>query len=487
MASKLFKHGLIYSVAQLTAALAGLISFPILTKNLSIDEYGAVALFTTTIGLLTSFNKFGIQHSIIRFYKTLTHSELISNFLPTIVISLIFSSIVIFLIGGCLSLVSNLPVFHLQSLSILVSCAFLQSVQSYCQNLLVAMEKSYTVAIIESGYRLLSLSTVVIAILLINPSYQQFTYAILSADLILCLCIVFLMYKRGIFNGFDMEKVNKVHIKTIVIFGLPMMGYELSKMVHAFIDRFFIDFFLGSRALGLYTVPYNMAMIIGGLLLSGLATAVVPHYLSIWKEQGKQATEKTLSEINDYLLLLSPAIITGLYLISEPLISLLTTPEYVSFAFLLPIIATGVILSNSSILYAAGMQINKNSRGIFQYVFESMMINIVLNILAIPIFGIVAAAVNTVISYSWMAMRFHFKSRQTLKITFNFWVLVRSSLYSLAMYLVVIQINFDLHINTLLFRGVTGGLIFATLVLIFEKSFRQSSLRFIKISSKTAV
>jgi O-antigen/teichoic acid export membrane protein len=480
MASKLLKHGLIYSVAQLTAALAGLISFPILTKNLTIDEYGAVALFTTLIGLLTSFNKFGIQHSIVRFYTTFSYPDFISNFLSLISVSLVLSSIFILVIGTGLSFVSDLALFKINSLIILICCAFLQSIRSYSQNLFVAMEKSYAVAILESFYRLLSLSTVIVAILLINPIYQNFVYAILSADIILCICIVILLYKKGIFRGFDTTRVEKKHIKTILIFGFPMMGYELSKMIHAFIDRFFIESFLGSRALGLYTVPYNMAMIIGGLLFAGLATAVVPYYLNLWKKEGKQATEKALSQINRYLLLLSPPVIVGLYIICEPLINILTTPEYVHVAYLLPIVAIGVILSNSSILYAAGMQINKDSKTLFQYVLESMVINITLNTLTIPTFGIASAAFNTVISYSWMALRFHLKSRHTISIYFDFWVLTRSCLYCALMYFAAMRINLELPINTLLLRSASGGLVFISLVLIFEKDFRDTSISLIK-------
>lgn len=480
MGSNLIKHGLIYSIAQFTAAIAGLISFPVLTKNLTIPEYGSVALFTTALGLLTSFNKFGLQHSMVRFYKELEPSTYISNFYALIFTTLAGSSVLIIGLGLLLHSISDINLFQPYSLMVLFFSANLQSIQSYCINLLVAKEQSKGVALIESGYRLLSLSTVVIAILLIEANYQSFVWSILIADVLLVAIAVFLLKRKGHLSGFNLQSIDSNIIKSIIIFGLPMMGYELSKMTHAFVDRILIEYFLDSHALGLYTAPYNMAMIIGGLLLTGLSTAIVPYYLNIWHTKGKLATEQALSEVNRYFLLLIPPIIAGLYAIATPLLSLLTTDRYAEVAYLLPIIAIGVVLSNCSVVYAAGMQINKNSKKIFQFVLESTALNITLNIIFIPKFGILAAAINTIVSYSWMAIRFYFESQKVIKIQFDYLVLIRSILYSGLMIYSLNLIDIELHILALAVKAVAGAVIFGICVMIFEIDIRKSSLKFIR-------
>ena len=103
MSRKLLKQSTIYSLNHLFTTLSGLITFPLLTKNLSVVEYGAAGLFTITIGMLSSFNKFGLQQSIIRFKPDLTKDELQSNIFYPCLFLILMSSSFIYCLGLFLS------------------------------------------------------------------------------------------------------------------------------------------------------------------------------------------------------------------------------------------------------------------------------------------------------------------------------------------------------------------------------------------------
>lgn len=475
MSKKLLLQSSIYSVGKVFSLIAGLISYPILTKNLSISEYGVVALLTVTIGLMSSFMKFGLQHSVIRFYHELKYEEFISNLLYLTLITLSFSSLMLYLVGTVSGQFFSQFIFRNDVLLIIISAALMQSIQSYVFNLFVAKEKSKTVTGLRIVYRFISLITMLIAILYIQASAYSFLISLLIADIIFTLLILLWTYKAGYLKSINKKHTNKGTFKSMLLFGIPMLGYEISNMIHAFIDRFMIENFLGSSYLGLYSAPYNMANMISDILIGGVATAVIPLYLNTWKTQGKQATEKLLANTNRIFLIIVPAVIAGLYAVSEPLLGILATDEYKSVAYIMPIASIGSVIFGLSVIYAAGLQINKSTSKLFRYVLESTIINATLNYILIPEYGLIAAALNTVVSYVWMALRFYIEGNKTVKVEFDLYLLLRSITYAGIMSLVINHIETNTDSTDLILRSLAGVAIYTLLLFLFEKQLKKEA------------
>jgi O-antigen/teichoic acid export membrane protein len=68
MLKKLALHTSNYTLGSVLATIAGLVSFPILTRIFTVEEYGILNLISATLLLLTGIAKLGVQHSIVRFY-----------------------------------------------------------------------------------------------------------------------------------------------------------------------------------------------------------------------------------------------------------------------------------------------------------------------------------------------------------------------------------------------------------------------------------
>lgn len=469
MFRKLFFHSTLYSLSNLFTSLAGLISFPILTKNLSVEEYGAVGLFTITTGLIASINKIGLQHSIMRFGGELDHQSMLANiFYPSLFIILLSSSLIL----GCgliLGNFTNTIIFTTIPLVIIISSAILESVRSIIENILISKQMSLPITFFSFIQRLLSLSSIIIIILFITKSSIGFIIAILIADLIFTAILISWCIYKKIITSFIPIKFKIYLFTPILAFGLPMLGSEAANMLHAFIDRYFIEYYLGPKNLGIYSASYNMANIICKTLVGGLVIAIVPVYLSTWKNEGKIATEKLLNQVNRIYVLIAPAIIAGLYIIATPLLLILASKEYADYSYLLPIIATGVLIASTSIIFAAGLQIRKNSRMMMVFVIESLIINIILNVIFIPIFGITAAATITVISYIWYSQRLYFEGKKTLEFKFPIFYLLKSITYSILMVTIGLQISFESAYLELISKITFGVLFYSIMILIFER------------------
>jgi len=66
---KLFSHFLHFFSGNALTVLLGLISFPILTRMLTREEYGILGLVSTTMLVLVALAKAGLSDGIIRYYK----------------------------------------------------------------------------------------------------------------------------------------------------------------------------------------------------------------------------------------------------------------------------------------------------------------------------------------------------------------------------------------------------------------------------------
>ncbi|HBA34554.1 MAG TPA: polysaccharide biosynthesis protein, partial [Gammaproteobacteria bacterium] len=75
MLKNLFIHFSKYSLSNILIALAGLVSFPILTRMLTVEQYGVMSLIGATLTLVISFGKLGVQHSAIRFYSEINANK----------------------------------------------------------------------------------------------------------------------------------------------------------------------------------------------------------------------------------------------------------------------------------------------------------------------------------------------------------------------------------------------------------------------------
>jgi len=474
MSTLLLKQSSIYSLNHLFVTLSGLITFPLLTKNLSVVEYGAAGLFTITIGMLSSLNKFGIQQSIIRFKPDVDNDNLLSSIFYPGLLLVLMSSIFIYCLGLVLSTISVSILFTSPAMEIIVLSSALQSIRALIMNVLISDQKSMLVTFFSLIYRILTLSTVAIIILYISKTSIGFIYSILISDIVITFIMLGVCFKNNILIPFSKGSFNKGIFFGALAFSIPMFGNEISHMLHAFIDRYFIEYYISKEALGIYSASYNMANIICNTLIGGLAIAIVPVYLNVWKNEGLEATQKLLSDVNSAYLLLAPGVIAGLYLVSKPLLIVLATREYAEFSYLLPLISIGLILFSANIIYAAGLQIIKKPKKMLQFVLESMLINIILNYLFIPSYGIDAAAIITIVSYLWMTVRMFFEGRKVVRVYFDFLLLLRSTIYASLMIIVGSLIQFNSPLVNLLVTILVGGGTYVLLILLLEVSVRKT-------------
>ena len=408
MLDQLFKQGVHYASGSLLLSVASLISFPILTRHLSIDEYGYLSLLTTLSGLLAAIYKFGLQQSVVRYFKKGDY-DISSNVMYSFLLSVFLVSCFVLIIS---SFIQSAYVNDL--LYVVLAISVLQAFRSIVMGLYMSQQDSFYVNMINVLYKYGSLFSMLIFIFY----YEKSAYAVITSILVTDILILIAISNKFI-REFSFSAINRNSISLVALYGFPLMLVEVLQIGHAFTDRFLINYYLDVESVALYSAPHAISKIISDVIFGGVATALVPIYLSMWKDELFDSAKQFINKISDYFLFIFPISVAGMYVVSEPLMRILASDKYAESAYILPITFLGVGLFASTFIYSAGLKVKRNQLSILQYVFESLMINLILNLIFIEKYGIISAALTTVVSYLWMTIRFYLSSKHIINIRFN--------------------------------------------------------------------
>ena len=194
----------------------------------------------------------------------------------------------------------------------------------------------------------------------------------------------------------------KTRWKEIMFFSLPLVPYGILIWINNFIDRYFILHMLNINDVGVYAVSYSLAAIIG-LFYSILGFTLYPHMAHWWNEGNKRGAAEILSNAITYYLFFTIPFIVILTILSTPIITIVSTAEYISNWQVVFWLGVGIgifglyELNVFTILLANKTFLNLKISA------AALVVNIIFNSILIPKFGIVGAAVATFISNSVLA------------------------------------------------------------------------------------
>jgi O-antigen/teichoic acid export membrane protein len=176
--------------------------------------------------------------------------------------------------------------------------------------------------------------------------------------------------------------------------------------VYSYIDSFTIEEFLGKGSVGIYAVAYKFTYAFQFLPLAFVG-ALYPTMSSL--ANNPVELNKTLMKAEWYLALLAAPIVFGIFSLAPEIIDTVYGPNYAAAAPVLEVLIFVLLLifldfPVGSLLNATGRQAVKT--GIMG---GAMIINIVANLLLVPMYGIMGAAIAALFTFiflfgaGWMA------------------------------------------------------------------------------------
>jgi len=391
----LLKDSSIYLSATGVSTAISFFTLPIYTRYLSPSDYGIVALFMMFGGISSGLLSVGLQAASYRYYfqykedreeyKILNSS----NFLFLIFVYLLAGICIYHLAGWFSSALFDGRISpRLIRLSFLSGC--MGYFFAYLTLLLAAQTRSMTFSIVTISQFLLETGFSFYFIFIHSLTYLAKIYAILLTQGIMIACLMILT--RDLFG----IRFSFRSLKRSLLFSYPLTPRSLIGLVYSSFDKIMLNKYTGLTSVGYYTFGAKFANLVK-MATDSVGRAWTPFFMNKAHENSQEAQNTIIRhfyEIAFFFMLVG----LGIIYFSEEMIILLTTKEFYPSMYVVPIyvyfrlFAIIDLLAVNQVLFAEKMQYR-----LFASII-SVVLNIILNILLIPEYGAIGAAIATAIA-----------------------------------------------------------------------------------------
>jgi O-antigen/teichoic acid export membrane protein len=179
----------------------------------------------------------------------------------------------------------------------------------------------------------------------------------------------------------------------------PLIFTSAFSLVYARIDQIFIKNMLGANSVGIYSAAVTVAEVwyfIPGILISSFFPAIINA-----KKTSKEVYNARLKKLSYLLIFIAVVISIAVTILAPFLMQLIYGSAFAGGSIILQIYVWATIGTFLGYLADNYSMTENHKRAMIFRTFVPMVINIILNILWIPKYGIVGSAYATLISYSF--------------------------------------------------------------------------------------
>ena len=412
------KDSLIYGFGHVVSRLITFLLLPIYTHTFSAEEYGVISLAYAFIGFTLVIYRYGMDTALMKFSiqaaDTEKKSYISSIYLLQLVTSLIFSIILfIFRENICVPI---LGVNDASLISIIAVVIFLDNLWNHHVLLLRSENKS-------SAFIFFNLLNVVLTMMLNIIFIIKWDYGVsgvLIANLIAS-ASVFIFSSPIILKRASIYKVNPIILKKVIKFGLPFLPAGLFTMIMELSNRYILSFMKGVQYVGLFSAGYKLG-IFALVLVMGFNMGWTPYFLRRIKEGESKKDFAIIATI--FLGLVGFVVFTISIWISDIIRFSIGGNHFIGQEFwsseiIVPAVLFGYFFFGAYVIQLPGIYAKNITNWVPVFRCIGAVVNILLNILLIPKYGILGSAWATAISFFIMALAVYLKLYNSFYVNYN--------------------------------------------------------------------
>jgi len=473
-------HLSIYSLGEAIIAIAGIISFPIFTRIFTKDDYGIMNVVGTFLMFAETLASGGLRNSVFRFYGKWKQKEngvtaLYSTvFVSTMVVGIVVTTIVYFSEPLLERFIKDSAPF----LSLASALILFRVTKKIMLTFYRAKEKAISFSLISIIDKYFGMVLCILWVVSFSGGLRGFYKGLLLAEgsVFLFLFIATLVRYGPKLIGFH----RMAFIETIK-FGLPLLTCNVSVSLISFVDRFFLNYFIGPASVAILAVGYNIVGYVNNISLVAIENAVVPISMNSWTENKYEETRELLSKFLQYFFMLGIPAAFGLCGLAPELIDVLASSKYVQAQIIIPYAVIQMLLMIVQYPFLSGLYFYKKTPTVASIFLVSALLNIGLNIFLIPAYGIVGAALTSILANGFIVTVGGILSRRYFKFHIPYPVLLRSIFFSVIMYVAIIftvaQVSLTSTVLILFAKFGVGFSTYAALNLLWYWQVRRIVLR----------
>jgi O-antigen/teichoic acid export membrane protein len=420
---QLTKDTAVYGVSTIVGRFLNFLLVPIYTYAFLPTEYGIQSQIYVFISILNVILLFGMDTAYMKYAVNVKdHDEEKKNFstpyLTVMIVSFIICLLIIFLKRPVFALLVIPPqydylIFYTSLILFLDSLTIIPFVKLRIER------KAKKFAFLKFIGILLNIT--LNYILIIKLKYLKLGVEAIFISNLASSALTFILLSPSIIKSFKIS-IDLPVLKKLLRFGLPFLPAGLSSIMIQGIDRPILSQLTNLHTAGIYSANYKLGIFMM-LFVSMFQYAWQPFFFQNAQEEN---IKQVFSKILTYFTIAGSLILIFLSLFIDDIVKYhiagrgtLIDSAYWGGLIIVPIILFGYMFNGIYYILSAGMFIEEKSKYIPIITGVGAAINVGVNFLVIPIWGIVGAAFATFASYFVMALAVYVITQRFYKINYE--------------------------------------------------------------------
>jgi O-antigen/teichoic acid export membrane protein len=385
--------GAAYTIAGVVQRGTPILLLPLYARALPTEEYGQVAIVVAATAVLGSLMSLGLETYVVRETVRLRDDPVgRQRFINSIGLLMLLAPIGAALVVG--SVVTGLGGLSLQPDAFFLGVlgAALQTSMTVLVGAVLRAEerlRAYLAITLVQALATAGFTTVFVLGMGGGP-VGWFAGALLGAAASLLVGLASLGHRWT-------TDMSRPVLAAGLVFGLPLLPHALSHWVLNLSDRIVLGAFVDHAQVGIYNLAYQAAAPIG-LVVVAVHQGVMPLYA---RAGADAAIRRGLRRVATFHVHLTGWLGLAAILLAPPVIVALFPSAYAPAAPLVPWIGVGYVLFGLYVIPMDSLSLMiGRTRWLWIPTLAAASLNVALNVVLVPRFGVVAAAASTAVSYA---------------------------------------------------------------------------------------
>lgn len=458
---KLGRHLLGYAPVKLVAALCSFGGIYVYTRLLGAEQYGRYALMFSVMALIHTVSLTWVEASAYRFTaKAQKTGNLPDHFRTSLALLLRALFVAMILVGALLFVTWDKPNYR-------AFVPFIALLLPFNTMIKIAME-AHKASQHVKRYALSAIVKILLGFFIGSLlAWQTGLGAVAPFAGLLCASTV-LVVREGswLLKQAVGGKTDKATRMAWLAYGVPTAIALVLDMLLSSVDRFLIVYFMDEAAVGGYAAGYGVADKTVLVLCAWVAMAGSPLIMEAYEKGGRVAAQAQAQSFVKTLLLVGMPAATGLALVAGPLADAMIGIELREQAKqIIPWIAFAGLFNGLLIHYfSESFQLAHKTRIRAVLMCLPLVMNIILNIIFIPLYGVMGAVIATLASYIMAVVLLGLVGRKYVKLNLPIKDTCLISIACLAMWPIIHFIPAYGGWAELAIKTVAGGAVYGLMV-----------------------
>lgn len=423
----MLKDGALLLLAKLLSMGSGMIITIFVARYFGVDVYGQYTTALAFVSFILAFTDFGTDTYMLKecSIDKANLSIIYSNSLLIKIIVLGITSLLIICLANILNYGINvykliLLIIPQLVINYLVNTYFviMQIEQKLSQNAIIQIIQTFIMLVfvgITLAFKL-----------------NIFIYATLQILLSLIILSIYLKLVKVKFT--PTFNYSKIIIKGSIFFGLSSLLY----IIYYKLDTVMLSIIKGSYYVGIYESAYKVISVLISLIVI-LDNIFLPKFFSLYEINLRKMLELYKSMLLISFILSIPLCFVFMNF-SEIIIKLLYGNEYLDASLIFKILIWSVAIRLMAAIVGFVVTASNNMKIKVKFQFMFAIMNIILNLILIPLYGIIGAAISTILTEFMVLFFYYYFIKVKFKVYFNKKLLVKVlvvNFVSLLLYLII--------------------------------------------------